>query len=88
MSKAFTKEDTELDDDLPDEPAPLPAGAKNYMTPAGFRGMQRQHVNDGRVPGKKLEALRFQKIKHARDFVWCQMMHGKQSSGLRFRLYQ
>jgi transcription elongation factor GreB len=41
MSKAFTKEDTELDDDLPDDAAtPLPAGAKNYITPAGFRRMQ------------------------------------------------
>ncbi len=41
MSKAFTKEDTEVEEDLPDEPeAPLPAGAKNYITPAGFRRMQ------------------------------------------------
>lgn len=37
MSKAFTKEsDNELDEDLPDEPDPLPAGQKNYITPAGF----------------------------------------------------
>lgn len=37
MSKAFTKEsDGEDDDDLPDEIAGLPAGAKNYMTPQGF----------------------------------------------------
>jgi transcription elongation factor GreB len=36
MSKAFTKEsDDELDEDLPDEPDPLPAGLKNYITPAG-----------------------------------------------------
>jgi transcription elongation factor GreB len=42
MSKAFTKEDTELDDDLPDEPTPLPAGTKNYITPAGFRRMQEE----------------------------------------------
>jgi transcription elongation factor GreB len=41
MSKAFTKEDADLDDDLPDdEPAVLPAGTKNYITPAGFRRMQ------------------------------------------------
>lgn len=41
MSKAFTKEDVEADDELPDdEPAPLPAGSKNYITPAGFRRMQ------------------------------------------------
>lgn len=42
MSKAFTKEDAETDDDLPDEPAPLPAGTKNYITPAGFRRMQEE----------------------------------------------
>jgi len=36
MSKAFTKE-TDEEDELPDEPAPLPAGQKNYMTPAGFK---------------------------------------------------
>jgi transcription elongation factor GreB len=41
MSKAFTKEDAEVEEDLPDEPAvALPAGAKNYITPAGFRRMQ------------------------------------------------
>jgi transcription elongation factor GreB len=41
MSKAFTKEDTETEEELPDEPLPpLPAGAKNYITPAGFRRMQ------------------------------------------------
>jgi transcription elongation factor GreB len=43
MSKAFTKEDADLDDDLPgDEPAALPAGAKNYITPDGFRRMQEE----------------------------------------------
>jgi transcription elongation factor GreB len=41
MSKAFTKEtdgddDSDGGDDLPDEIAGLPAGAKNYMTPQGF----------------------------------------------------
>jgi transcription elongation factor GreB len=37
MSKAFTKEsDNELDEDLPDEPDPLPKGQKNYITPAGL----------------------------------------------------
>jgi len=41
MSKAFTKEDAETEDDLPDEPAiVLPAGTKNYITPSGFRRMQ------------------------------------------------
>ncbi|HTQ34423.1 MAG TPA: transcription elongation factor GreB [Stellaceae bacterium] len=40
MSKAFVKEDADEDGELPDEPAPLPAGTKNYITPAGFRRMQ------------------------------------------------
>ena len=34
MSKAFTKE-SEAEDDEPGLP-PLPAGVKNYITPAGF----------------------------------------------------
>jgi transcription elongation factor GreB len=40
VSKAFVKEDADSADELPDEPAPLPAGAKNYITPAGFRRLQ------------------------------------------------
>jgi len=40
MSKAFVKEDSDGVDELPDEPAPLPAGFKNYITPAGFRRLQ------------------------------------------------
>jgi transcription elongation factor GreB len=39
MSKAFTKE-TEAKDELPDEPDLLPVGAKNYVTPGGFRRLQ------------------------------------------------
>lgn len=39
MSKAFTKE-TDADDELEDSASALPAGAKNYMTPQGFRKMQ------------------------------------------------
>ncbi|MDP6689055.1 MAG: transcription elongation factor GreB [Alphaproteobacteria bacterium] len=35
MSKAFTKESDGEDDDLPEAAAPLPAGAKNYLTPEG-----------------------------------------------------
>ena len=43
MSKAFTKEsDGEDDDDLPDEIAGLPAGAKNYMTPQGFERLREE----------------------------------------------
>jgi len=38
MSKAFTREsdDADADDDGPVPVAPLPAGARNYMTPGGF----------------------------------------------------
>src|ERR1700735_1308871 len=36
MSKAFTKETDGDDDEPPDEPQPLPAGGKNYITPRGF----------------------------------------------------
>lgn len=38
MSKAFTKEDGngEGPDDDYEEPNPIPAGVKNYMTPAGY----------------------------------------------------
>jgi transcription elongation factor GreB len=40
MSKAFTKEsDGDEDDDAPGLP-PLPAGTKNYMTPAGHRRLR------------------------------------------------
>jgi transcription elongation factor GreB len=37
MSKAFTKENDDADDDdLPEDTGGLPAGSKNYMTPQGF----------------------------------------------------
>ena len=40
MSKAFTKEtDAERDDDVP-ESAALPAGVRNYITPAGLARLQ------------------------------------------------
>ncbi len=41
MSKAFTKETTP-DDDAPEEADALPAGLKNYMTPAGVAAMQEE----------------------------------------------
>ena len=42
MSKAFTKEsDAGLDDDEIVAPA-MPAGAKNYMTPAGYRRLREE----------------------------------------------
>jgi transcription elongation factor GreB len=42
MSKAFTREDNDApDDDLEGAEAnPIPAGAKNYLTPAGWRRMR------------------------------------------------
>jgi transcription elongation factor GreB len=38
MNKAFTREneDEEDDGDAPEKCIALPAGSKNYMTPAGF----------------------------------------------------
>ena len=41
MSKAFTKE-SDADEDLEDleDASPIPAGAKNYMTPHGWRRMR------------------------------------------------
>ena len=43
MSKAFTKESDDGDeDDLPDDVGGLPAGAKNYMTPQGFERMREE----------------------------------------------
>lgn len=41
MSKAFTKENDE-EQEL-DEPDPLPAGTKNYMTPAGLAALQAEY---------------------------------------------
>jgi len=38
MNKAFTREseDDDEDGDAPEDASPLPAGSRNYMTPAGF----------------------------------------------------
>ena len=36
MSKAFTREAEDADDDVDPAAAPLPAGTRNYMTPGGF----------------------------------------------------
>ncbi len=41
MSKAFTNEEPqEEQDDAPEDGTPLPAGARNYMTPGGFGRMK------------------------------------------------
>ena len=43
MSKAFTREsDAEDDDDGDAAAAPLPAGTRNYMTPAGYRRLREE----------------------------------------------
>jgi transcription elongation factor GreB len=43
MSKAFTHEETEVDDDLAVEAgSPLPAGSRNYMTPGGFARLRNE----------------------------------------------
>jgi transcription elongation factor GreB len=43
MSKAFTKESESEDDDL--VLPPLPAGGKNYITPAGYARMRDELLN-------------------------------------------
>lgn len=51
MSKAFTKEsDAGEDDDL--EPAPVPQGTKNYITPQGYRRLREElmHLIDVERP--------------------------------------
>ncbi len=45
MSKAFVREDTPEDEDEEAGFAPLPAGTKNYMTPAGHGRMQAELIH-------------------------------------------
>jgi len=40
MSKAFTRESDDSDDDQGEDPSPVPAGAKNYITPEGFEALR------------------------------------------------
>ena len=43
MSKAFTREDDAPDDDFEiEEENPIPAGSKNYLTPAGWQRMREE----------------------------------------------
>jgi transcription elongation factor GreB len=60
MSKAFTRESEQEDEDLPDEPQGLPAGAKNYVTPAGFECL-RQELN---------QLLRVERPKVVETVAW------------------
>jgi len=54
MSKAFTKETDGDDDEPPDEPQPLPAGVKNYITPRGFETLRSELRNLLRVERPKV----------------------------------
>ena len=54
MSKAFTKEDDGAEEDLPDEPNPLPAGVKNYITPQGFQRLRDELRELARVERPKV----------------------------------
>jgi transcription elongation factor GreB len=42
MSKAFTKETDDVDDELPDDAPALPTGVKNYITPRGFARLREE----------------------------------------------
>src|SRR5580698_5988146 len=54
MSKAFTKESENDDDSGPDAPEPLPAGVKNYITPAGLARLQAELRELRRVERPKI----------------------------------
>lgn len=55
MSKAFvTETDKEDDDDLPDDPNPLPPNVKNYMTPDGHAALAAELENLLRVERPKI----------------------------------
>ncbi len=42
MSKAFTRENDDAEDEDFSSAAPLPAGVKNYITPGGYRKLQEE----------------------------------------------
>jgi transcription elongation factor GreB len=54
MSKAFTKEEDGAEEDLPDEPNPLPAGTKNYITPRGLQRLRDELRDLARVERPKV----------------------------------
>jgi transcription elongation factor GreB len=46
MSKAFTRENDDADDDEENAALPpIPAGSKNYLTPAGYRRLKDEYMN-------------------------------------------
>jgi transcription elongation factor GreB len=58
MSKAFTKENDDAgDDELPDEAPALPAGTKNYITPAGFAALRAEYSELLKVERPKVTEL-------------------------------
>ena len=57
MNKAFVKESSEeSDDDLDAAQPAIPAGAKNYITPAGYRRLRDELLHGypdiGELPGR------------------------------------
>ena len=54
MSKAFTKETDADTEDETEAPAPLPAGTKNYVTPAGLARLQEELRQLQRVERPKI----------------------------------
>ena len=52
MSKAFTRESGSDDEDEDGAPAPLPAGTRNYITPAGYARLRAEllHLIDDERP--------------------------------------
>jgi transcription elongation factor GreB len=45
MNKAFTRETDSEDDDLPPGACAVPAGARNYITPAGYARLRAELLN-------------------------------------------
>ena len=45
MSKAFSKETDQDDDELDAEAPPIPTGLKNYITPSGFKRLKDEALN-------------------------------------------
>jgi transcription elongation factor GreB len=52
MSKAFTKESDDFDDEDPPETGGIPAGVKNYITPSGYARLKNEldHLLDTERP--------------------------------------
>ena len=52
MNKAFTRETDSEDDELPAGTSPIPAGARNYITPAGYARLRAEllHLIDEERP--------------------------------------